>query len=62
MGIVEIIIGFFEKLMSLYEALKNFLFEEISILGQTFSVWELLGGGALITILTIAIVKAFNPL
>lgn len=62
MGIVEIIIGFFEKLMSLYETLKNFLFEEISILGQTFSVWELLGGGALITILTIAIVKAFNPL
>lgn len=62
MGIVEIITGFFEKLMSLYEALKNFLFEEISILGQTFSIWELLGGGALITILTIAIVKAFNPL
>lgn len=67
MGIIDIITGFFEKLMSLYQTLKEFLFTEIEIdiVGieiAKFSVWELLGGGILVTILTIAIIKSFNPL
>ena len=52
------IFEFFEKILALCENLKNFLFEEVNIFGETISVWGLLSGGIVVTILVAVLIKA----
>ena len=54
---MEFIFQLFERFQSFTEVCKEFLFTEINVLDTTLSVWEFLGGGLLITVLVIIIVK-----
>ena len=54
----EMISSFFEKLLAMVDTLKEFMTREINILGYEFSVWGLIGGSLLVTILIIVLIKA----
>ena len=56
----DLITGFFEKIVTLYQALRDFLLTGVKIpLIGTVSMWQLLGGSGIAIILTVVIVKAF---
>ena len=59
---MEFIFQLFDKFTGLVEACKTFLFTEISVAGYTFSVWQFLGGGILVAILVVIVVKTLTPL
>lgn len=46
-----------EKFVDLVETLYNFLFYQIQILGNSVSVWQLLGGAGLIALIVWAIIR-----
>ena len=52
------ILDFFNVLSNLAASVKSFLFTQVSVLGYTFSVWQLLGGSLLVTILVAVFIKA----
>ena len=46
-SIIEILFSFFEQVMALTQTLRDWLFSEVTILGETFSVWSIIGGAGL---------------
>jgi len=52
----------FEKLIDLSNALYNFLFYELELLGLSVSLWQVLGGTAIVVLLTARILKLVVPL
>lgn len=50
------------QLLELSQAFYDFLFEPITVIGITFSGWQLLGGGFLTVILVAVILKYIVPL
>lgn len=57
----DMTIGLFLKLIDFSTTLFDFLFYEIDVLNVTFSVWQLLGGTALIVLLVAWFVKKVVP-
>lgn len=49
---IEFIDSVISRIINFTEVLYEFMFHEINILGITFSVWQLLGGGFLIILLS----------
>lgn len=58
----ELTIGLFIKLCELTEILIDFLFTQIKILGLSISIWQLLGGVGITTLLISWLVKKVVPL
>lgn len=58
----ELTIGLFIKLCELTEILIDFLFTQINILGLTISIWQLLGGVGITTLLIAWLIKKVVPL
>jgi hypothetical protein len=52
----------FWKLASLANALYNFLFYELSLLGLEISLWQLLGGTSIVILLVARLAKLLVPL
>lgn len=57
----DMTIGLFLKLIDFSTTLFDFLFYEINVLDVNFSVWQLLGGTALIVMLVAWLVKKVVP-
>lgn len=57
----DMTIGLFLKLIDFSTTLFDFLFYEIDVLNVTFSVWQLLGGTALIVMLVAWLIKKVVP-
>lgn len=58
----ELTVGLFVKLCELTEILIDFLFTQINILGLKISIWQLLGGVGITTLLLAWLVKKVVPL
>ena len=58
-NIMQFIFDLFDKFVGLIDGFKTFLFSEINILGMTISVWQFIGGGAVVGILIAIVVKVF---
>lgn len=58
----ELTFGLFIKLCELTEILIDFLFTQINILGLKISIWQLLGGVGITTLLLAWLVKKVVPL
>lgn len=52
----------FWRVIELANALYNFLFWEFNLLGLEISLWAILGGAAITTILVARLVKLITPL
>lgn len=50
------------KLSSLYTVMYNFLFKIINVGQYSFSMWSLLGGGVITSLLVMKIIKKVVPL
>lgn len=57
----ELIFGFFLKLIDLSSQLFDFLFYEISVLDLEISMWQILGGTAIIVLLVAWFIKKVVP-
>lgn len=57
----ELIFGFFLKLIDLSSQLFDFLFYEISVLDLKISMWQILGGTAIIVLLVAWFIKKVVP-
>lgn len=57
MDIIEVILDLPEKLKTLSDTLFNFLFSSITIDGNEYSFWLLLGGVGLVAIILYSIIK-----
>lgn len=57
----ELTIGLFFKLMDLINILTNFLFYKFQILDFNISVWEIVGGVAIVALLVAWFVKKIVP-
>ncbi len=57
----ELIFGFFNKLISLCDVVYNFLFTTINVAGVDISMWQLVGGVAFATFITLWLVKKLVP-
>jgi hypothetical protein len=57
-----VIYDIFNKIVELFNVLRDFLFEEITLAGINFSVWQLLGGVGLVAILVLVLAKLIVPL
>ncbi len=55
---LQFIFDFFDKIVSMFGAFKSFLLSSITIFDVEISVWALLGGGLLLTVLIAMIIKA----
>lgn len=49
-------------LVGLFNTMYVFLMKEIEIGGIEFSLWSLLGGGVLVALLTMRLIKALVPM
>lgn len=58
----ELTIGLFIKLSELTEIMITFLFTQIPVLGLTISMWQLLGGVGITTLLIAWLIKKVVPL
>ena len=58
----ELTIGLFVKLCELTEILIDFLFTEIKILNLTISIWQLLSGVGITTLLIAWLIKKVVPM
>lgn len=56
---MDMVFDFFDSLLDLVANLKTFLFSEVTVFDYTFTCWELIGSGLLITLLIAAFVKIF---
>lgn len=45
------------KIVSLFDTLKDFLFTEFSVFGNTFSMWALVGGVGIIALIIYGLVR-----
>lgn len=59
--IYDLTYGLILKLVDFTNALISFLFTEINVLGLTFSVWQLLSGVALVSLLVAWFIKKIIP-
>lgn len=59
--IYDLTYGLVLKLVDFTNALVSFLFTEISVLDITFSVWQLLSGVALVSLLIAWFIKKIVP-
>lgn len=59
---LSLIYEVFWKVVSLANALYNFLFYELSLLGLEISLWQLLGGTSIVVLLTARLLKLVVPL
>lgn len=59
---MQFIFDLFDKFQGFVNACKTFLYTEISVAGYDFSVWQFLGGGILVAILIVIVVKTLTPL
>lgn len=62
MDMIQLMTSFFQKLMDLKDVLFDFLFTEFDVFGMTLSVWQVVGGVGIVSILIMVFIKAFNPL
>lgn len=62
MDMIQLMTSFFKKLMDLKDVLFDFLFTEFDVFGMTLSVWQVVGGVGIVSILIMVFIKAFNPL
>lgn len=51
----------FEKMVTLFQILYEFLFSQIEILGYEFSLWSVLGGGLISVLLVAFLIKQLVP-
>lgn len=58
----ELTIGVFEKLADLANVLYNFLFTRIGIGDWSFSLWQVLGGVLIVTLLIAWLIKKLIPI
>jgi len=58
----DLIFEFIDKIISLGTTVWNFLFTTIEIMDYRFSVFSLLGGTLLVTLVVLLLVKAVTPL
>ena len=59
--IYDLTYGLVLKLVDFTNALVDFLFTEINVIGLTFSVWQLLSGVALVSLLIAWFIKKIIP-
>lgn len=59
--IYDLTYGLVLKLVDFTDALISFLFTEINVIGLTFSVWQLLSGVALVSLLVAWFIKKIIP-
>lgn len=59
--IYDLTYGLVLKLVDFTNALVSFLFTEINVIGLTFSVWQLLSGVALVSLLVAWFIKKIIP-
>lgn len=59
--IYDLTYGLVLKLVDFTNALVSFLFTEINVIGLTFSVWQLLSGVALVSLLIAWFIKKIIP-
>ena len=59
--IYDLTYGLVLKLVDFANALVSFLFSEINVIGLTFSVWQLLSGVALVSLLVAWFIKKIIP-
>lgn len=59
---LQFIFDLFDKFQGFAGACKSFLFYEIGVGDLSFTVWQLIGGGALVTVLVMVLIKLITPL
>lgn len=60
--IYDLTYGLVFKLVDFTNALISFLFTEINVIGLTFSIWQLLSGAALVSLLVAWFIKKIIPI
>lgn len=58
-NVATFIFAIFDKILLLKDALMDFLFQNVSILGYDVSVWQMFAGVGISVFLVAAIVKCF---
>ena len=61
-NLFPLLFDLFYKLVELMKVLENFLFTEIVIGAWTISLWQVVGGGSIVLLITAYIVKEVVPL